>query len=79
MRCTLDRDTAAGAGDLAHRHVLELIAVVRAAKEERATCQLADMQDIPWKEQPLAEDGNEQIGVFARADRAQQNDIGIGA
>lgn len=48
---------------------------MRTAKEERAPCQLADVQHIPRKEQPLAEDRRKQVGVFTRAHRAQEHDL----
>jgi hypothetical protein len=60
-----DRDTAARAHDLGHRHVPELLAVSRMAKEESTAGQLSDVQHIPRKEQPITEDWRKQVGVFA--------------
>ena len=47
------------------------------AKEERPPCELAYVQHIPGKEQPLAEDRRKQVGVFTGAHRAQEHDLRI--
>jgi hypothetical protein len=65
MRCVPDRDTAPSADDFGHRHVPELLAIARMAKEERTAGQLADVQHIPGKEQPIAENRRKQVGVLA--------------
>ena len=49
------------------------------AQEERTTGQLADVKDIPWKEESLAEDRGKRISVFASAHRPEQDDVGLRA
>jgi hypothetical protein len=65
-RFVLDRDASTRTNDLGNRHVLELLAIPRAAKKESATGQLADVQYIARKDQPITKDRREQIGVLAR-------------
>jgi hypothetical protein len=48
-------------------------------QEERATRQLSDVQNLARKEQTLAKDRRQDVGVFARAHRSEENDLGIRA
>jgi hypothetical protein len=68
MRCVPDRNTPAGANDLGHRHVRELLAIARMAKEKSTASQLAEVQHIARKEQSIPEDWGKQVGVLARTD-----------
>ena len=74
-----DRDPPASTDNLAHRYVLELLALARVTKEERTTSQLADVKDIPREKQSIAKDRGEQVGVLASAHRAEQDHIGASA
>jgi hypothetical protein len=51
--------------------------VSRPGQEQGSTRQLTDVQHVSGKEQALAEDGREQVGVLARADRAEQHDVSV--
>jgi hypothetical protein len=66
MRDAPDRGAAARADDLAHRHVLELLAITGMPKQKRPTGQLSDVQHLAGKEQAIAKDGRQQVGVLAR-------------
>lgn len=45
-------------------------------QEERTTGQLADVQDLSWKEKPVPKDRGKHIRVFSRAYGSEENDVG---
>ena len=77
-RVTLDRDSTSGADDFANGGVVELRPLPRSSQEERATRELAQMEHVPRKAEPLAEDRGQYVGVLAGTHRPEQDDLRIG-